>query len=33
MKYTARKFNQESYDANDWYAKRLFVEFIKKETY
>ena len=30
-KYNARKFNQQSYDANDWYAKKLFVEFITSQ--
>ena len=29
MKYSARKFNQDSYNTNDGYAKSLFIEFIK----
>jgi hypothetical protein len=30
VKYQARKFNKESYDNNDKYAKDKFIEFIKK---
>ena len=29
IEYGARKFNQESYDNNDSYAKQKFIDFIK----
>lgn len=30
MKYSARKFNKNSYAENDNFAKNLFIEYIKK---
>lgn len=30
MKYSARKFNKNSYEENDEFAKDLFIKFIKK---